>query len=62
MGTQYIQAIKREFRDTYKFVPSGGTDHEPNFDSIPDGEYPMMIEGKKDTIIITKGKISCNNN
>ena len=59
--TQYIPAIKREFRDKYKFIPTGGTEMEPTFDSIPDGEYPVEIEGKKDIIKITNGKISCNN-
>lgn len=59
----YIAKVKRGFRDIHGFIPSGGTDHEPNFDNIPDGEYPMEIDGKMDYVRISNGKMSvCNFN
>ena len=57
----YINEIKRQFRDTYNFVPNGGTQHEPLFEFIPDGEYPMVIDGKTDNVKIVNGTISCCN-
>lgn len=57
--TDYIAAVKRGFRDQHAFTPSGGTDREPLFDGIPDGEYPMTIEGKVDRVKIERGKIHC---
>jgi hypothetical protein len=59
--TSYISEIKRQFRDKYKFVPSGGTEQEPLFDSIPDGTYPMEIDGKMDYVVIKGDSISCCN-
>lgn len=59
--TDYIRAIKCQFRDTYGFVPTGGTADDPTFASIPDGEYPMAIDGKLDRVAIVDGKIICCN-
>ena len=59
--TDYIRAIKREFRDKFNFIPSGGTKDDPTFDNIPDGEYDVFIEGKKDTVKIINGGIHCCN-
>lgn len=59
--TAYISEIKRQFRDKYNFAPSGGTEREPLFDNIPDGTYPMEIEGKVDYVRIEGEKISCCN-
>ncbi len=59
--TDYVNAIKRGFRDQIGMVPTGGTQEEPLFDNVPDGEYPMMIEGKRDRVKIIKGKIHCCN-
>lgn len=56
--TQYAQEVKRQFRDVYGFKPTGGTDIEPSFDIIPDGEYPMLIEGKNNVTIVKDGKMS----
>lgn len=58
---EYIRAIKRGLRDTHGFIPTGGTDHDPTFDKVPDGTYPMEIDGKTDHVKITGGKISCGN-
>lgn len=57
----YINEIKIQFRDNYKFVPSGGTENDPLFDNIPDGVYPMEIEGKIDYVRIKGEGISCCN-
>jgi hypothetical protein len=59
--TDYIREIKRQFRDVYHFAPTGGTEDDPTFASIPDGDYPMTIEGKLDWVRIAGGKISCCN-
>jgi len=59
--TQCIKEIKRQFRDVYNYTPSSGSKEEPNFDNIPDGEYPMEIEGKTDFVRIKNGTISCCN-
>lgn len=61
MMINYINAVKRGFRDQYEFVPTGGTDDEPLFDNIPDGEYPMTINGKIDRVRIVNGSIHCCN-
>jgi len=61
MMLDYIDAIKRKLRDQYHFVPSGGTPEEPLFDNVPDGEYPMEIDGELDHVKILKGRISCCN-
>lgn len=55
--TDYIQAVKRDFRDVYGFKPSGGTKEEPLFERIPDGDYPMEIEGKTDHVKVENGKL-----
>lgn len=59
--TQYIQEVKRQLRDVYEFSPSSGTLEDPNFDNIPDGTYPMDINGKQDKVEIKDGLISCCN-
>jgi hypothetical protein len=28
---------------------------------VPDGEYPMVVDGKVDKVVIAKGKIYCHN-
>jgi hypothetical protein len=61
--TDYIREIKRQFRDEYHFVPLKEEHGEPIFKEglIPDGEYPMTIEGKLDNVRIIRGTISCGN-
>jgi len=61
MITDYAKKVKRALRDIYEFVPTGGTEEEPIFDHIPDGEYPMEIDGKHDNVIIRDGRIDCCN-
>jgi hypothetical protein len=61
--TDYIREIKRQFRDVYHFTPVRGTLDDPTFaeGAIPDGEYPMTIEGKLDRVRIEGGEIKCCN-
>lgn len=58
----YIAAIKRKLRDQYGFTPKpGSSESDPVFDHIPDGKYPMEIDGKLDKVTISGGKINCCN-
>jgi hypothetical protein len=59
----YIQAVKRQFRDVYGFLPKEDYGDEVIFaeGQIPDGEYPMTIDGRLDKVRITKGTIYCCN-
>lgn len=59
--TQYVSEIRRQLRDVYNFTPTGGTEHEPLFDNIPDGEYPMTIEGKVDKVRTKDNRLYCCN-
>ena len=59
---RYLSAVKRGFRDKYNFIPiEGSTDNEPLFENIPDGDYPMEIDGKVDNVKIINGTINCCN-
>jgi hypothetical protein len=57
--TTYITEIQRQFITKYGF------DEDPKKPGIPlnvpDGEYPMEIEGKVDNVRIKDGTISCCN-
>jgi hypothetical protein len=59
--SDYFRAIKRQLRDVYGFAPTGGTEVDPTFERIPDGEYPMEIDGKMDRVAIVDGRIKCCN-
>lgn len=63
--TDYIRAVKIGFRDQHGFVPNPdkSSEHELVFDqgAIPDGEYPMTIEGKLDRVRVENGGINCCN-
>jgi hypothetical protein len=59
--TDYISAVKRGLRDQCGFVPTGGNDDEPLFDNMPDGVYPVTIEGRRDRVRIEAGRIYCCN-
>lgn len=58
---EYINAVKRGLRDQHKLIPTGGTDDEPLFADIPDGEYRMTIDGRVDRVEIRAGMIRCCN-
>lgn len=53
----YIAEIQRQLVTKYGFVV--GENGCPK--GVPDGVYPMDIEGKVDHVKITRGKISCCN-
>lgn len=59
--TDYIIEIKKQFRDVYNFIPDRIVGGEPCFNNIPDGTYPMTIEGRLDNVKIVAGSISCCN-
>jgi len=55
--TEYIQEIQKLLIDKYGF--ERGSNGCPQ--NVPDGEYPMKIDGKLDQVNIKDGKISsCN--
>lgn len=58
-GTEYIRSIKRGLRDHYNFKPLPGSTEDELLLEVPDGEYPMTIEGKLDNVRIEGGKIFC---
>jgi len=55
----YIGKIQRQLIKKYGFKENPGKPGIPL--RVPDGEYPMKIDGKLDRVRITKGKISCCN-
>ena len=57
--TSYIREIQRQFVSHYGFDERPDAPGVPV--AVPDGEYPMMIEGKLDRVRIQAGKISCCN-
>jgi hypothetical protein len=59
--TDYIREIKRQLRDRYGFVPDGGTADDPTFSGVPDGEYPMEIEGRLDRVKVVDCRFQCCN-
>ena len=59
--SDYIKEIKHQFYTKYKFKPQRIVGNEYCFDNIPDGNYPMKIEGKIDYVKIVNGTIECCN-
>lgn len=59
--SDYIRTIKKKFASQYHFIPSRVVNGEPCFDNIPDGEYPMTIEGRIDCVKVSGNGISCCN-
>jgi hypothetical protein len=62
--TAYISAVKRGLRDRYGFTPdAGSSEDDPTFNGnpVPDGVYPMVIDGKLDRVRISGDRISCCN-
>lgn len=57
---EYINAIKRKLIDQYGF-PENPMVPGCVFGDVPDGEYPMTINGKLDNVRIKDGKINCCN-
>lgn len=60
--SEYIRVIKRRLRDDYGFTPSStAVGDEPCFDNLPDGAYPMKIDGKLDLVLVAGGTFDCCN-
>jgi len=57
--TGYIQEIQRQLIEQYGIREDPVRPGVPL--DVPDGEYPMTIEGKLDHVRINNGKISCCN-
>ena len=55
----YIQKIQKQFITTYKFKENPKKRGLPIH--VPDGEYPMKINGKVDNVHVKNGKIACLN-
>ncbi len=58
--TDYIREIQRQFIEVYGFPEHPEKPGVPV--NVPDGEYPMEIEGKTDYVRIEDGNIMCCNN
>lgn len=57
--TDYIREIQRQFIEHYGFAERSDAPGVPV--DVPDGEYPMTIDGKLDRVCVQSGKISCCN-
>jgi hypothetical protein len=57
--TEYIQAIQRYFITELHFPENPAAPGCPL--GVPDGEYPMMIDGKLDHVRIENDRIFCCN-
>ena len=57
--TAYILEIKKQLRDTHHIKPTRMVGEEPLFDDLPDGDYPMVIEGKLDRVRVVNGRFEC---
>lgn len=57
--TDYIREIQRKFVSQYGFAERPNAPGLPV--DVPDGEYPMTIDGKLDHVRVEDGKISCCN-
>ena len=53
----YVQEVKRQFRDVFGITPTGGDETEPLFDHIPNGIYPMKIDGKEDFTVVVEERM-----
>ena len=56
--TEYLQELKCALRDQHRRPQIGGTNKDPCVDA-PDGEYPCIIGGSLDFVLIKDNKISC---
>lgn len=54
---QTIKQVKINFRDQYHFKPSRVEFGEPCFDNIPDGTYPMVLDGDDWNVTVKDGRL-----
>ena len=57
--TDYIAEIQKQFIDKYGFEENPEKPGLPI--GVPDGKYPMKIEGKIDNVTVEGGFINCCN-
>ena len=57
--TSYIREIQRQLVSQYGFAERSDAPGVPV--DVPDGEYPMTIDGKVDRVRVEGGKIHCCN-
>lgn len=57
--TDYIRKIQKQFIKKYGFKENPSKPGVPM--NVSDGEYPMTIKGKLDTVRIVDGRIHCCN-
>ena len=57
--TDYIREIQRQLITQYGFTERADAPGVPV--RVPDGAYPMTIDGKLDYVRVESGKISCCN-
>lgn len=57
--TTYIREIQRQLVEVYGYPERPDLPGVPV--SVPDGDYPMTIEGQVDRVRIIDGKIRCCN-
>jgi hypothetical protein len=57
--TEYIREIQRQFIEVYGFSENPEKPGLPL--NVPDGEYPMTIDGKLDLVKIEDGMVDCCN-
>lgn len=46
--TDHVREVKRQLRDVYGLTPDREEGGEPCFHNVPDGIYPMTIEGRQE--------------
>lgn len=56
--TSYINEIQKKLVTEYGFLPDPKTGLPQN---VPDGKYPMTIDGMRDTVCMIDGEIHCCN-
>lgn len=55
--TDYVSEIQKKLVTQYGFTP----DARGLPQDVPDGQYPMTIDGKLDRVEIREGRINCCN-
>lgn len=54
---EYISAVQRKLIDEYGLAERSDAPGIP--ESVPDGEYPMTIDGRMDWVFVKDGQLHC---